>query len=430
MPPGCGKEEAEALVSRTPSLNRGPWLRAARLGWVMLALATVALFLLGALPYYWNMASVADSRVFLDLGYTVQEYALYTLLLNLVVLLAHNFIAAVIFWRKTDDWMALFVAYTLVANGAIIPLTVIYPSELSSALVRVLVNFIVSVGLASSISLLFLFPTGRFVPGWTRPFALAWIGFALVFPFIAGSVSDSPFSRQLPLIFVSVGWSAVGVYAQVYRYANVSGPTQRQQTKWAVLGLTAAVLGPFQYVVPVVLLPALGGPFVPNILFNRIGPEVFAYSVLFGVGVFTLFRVLTLLFPLSFTIAILRHRLWDIDILINRTLVYSAVTGTLLAVYFTSVVLLQRVFPSESQLAVVLSTLTIAGLFSPLRRGIQNTIDRRFYRRKYDAEQTLARFSSSLRDEVDMERLSATLLDVVQETMQPEQVSLWLMEGD
>jgi hypothetical protein len=134
--------------------------------------------------------------------------------------------------------------------------------------------------------------------------------------------------------------------------------------------------------------------------------------------------------PIAMGIAILRYRLYEIDLLINRTLVYGPLTITLVAIYFGGIVLLQRVFViftgQQSTLAVVASTLLIAAMFNPLRRSIQSFIDRRFYRRKYDARKTLEDFSGKLRDETDLEALSDDLVGVVKETMQPAPVSLWL----
>ena len=183
-----------------------------------------------------------------------------------------------------------------------------------------------------------------------------------------------------------------------------SGSVERQQIKWLALAAVA---------IPVW--------FLTNAPVQAAAPDLFLVLDTF---------VFSFLIPLAAGTAILRYRLYDIDVIINRTLVYAALTVALALVYFGSVVGLQYVFRAlgggESSLAIVASTLVIAALFGPLRRRIQAFIDRAFYRKKYDAKETLSGFGSRLRDETDLDRLGDDLVTVVRETVQPEYASLWL----
>jgi hypothetical protein len=200
----------------------------------------------------------------------------------------------------------------------------------------------------------------------------------------------------------------------IYRYRQLFTPIERQQTKWVLLGILIFFLG----------VPIWGYTFE----FSNPAPgQAKLFTLLIG---WTLTNVSSFVLPMAIAISILRYRLWDIDLIIRRTLIYGALTVTLAIVYFANVVLLQRSLPTQTQLATVLSTLAVAALFNPLRRRIQNNLDRLFYRRRYDAEKTLARFYSSVREEVDLEQLSDRLLSAVDETMQPAQVSLWLIQTD
>jgi hypothetical protein len=140
------------------------------------------------------------------------------------------------------------------------------------------------------------------------------------------------------------------------------------------------------------------------------------------------------LVPVALVVAILRYRLWDIDLIIRRTLSYAVLSAVLALAYFGTVLLLESVFRAltgqgQNSLVVVLSTLAIAALFGPVRGRVQATIDKRFFRKKYDAARTLAGFAAGARDETDLERLSANLIEVVNETMQPASAGLWLRKG-
>jgi hypothetical protein len=220
----------------------------------------------------------------------------------------------------------------------------------------------------------------------------------------------------LPSVLI-LGLYGTMVFGQLYRYWRVSGPVERQQTKWVAFGLTAGFTGALAPVLFIVAFPTLLRAGVPNVLYVLTEATVATFSLL--------------LIPLSILIAILRYHLWDIDLIINRTLVYGSLTAALALVYGGSVVVLQGVFRSltdhqGSDLAVVASTLAIAALFQPLRRSIQTFIDRRFYRTKYDARKTLEAFGARVRDEADLQKLSEALTEVVHETMKPSHVSLWL----
>ncbi len=192
----------------------------------------------------------------------------------------------------------------------------------------------------------------------------------------------------------------------VYNFRTVRDPVMRAQLHWIALGLGVGWGVGVSLMLLGIAVPALAPLTEP------------------------LFGWLTTLLPLSLAIAITRYRLFDIDVIINRALVYSAVSAVEVVIYLAGVVLLQGFFRTltgqESNLAIVIATLTAAACFQPARRRIQAGIDRRFYRRKYDAARTLAAFSVRLRDEVDLATLSDELVRVVDETMQPTHVSLWL----
>jgi hypothetical protein len=281
--------------------------------------------------------------------------------------------------------------------------------------------------------LMFLhFPDGKIYPPGAAPWIYRLLGIlmplaSLIFLSTA-SFSDSnrsvnPFflpalgkPAQLILLFGLLTLFPILVLdlvSPVLRYRKGSS-LERQQIKWlAVFGGSLAIY---------TLLGLIAYPLATGGQVMNIGNGYFAMCFYLIVGLFP---------PITIGVAVLRYRLYDIDIIIRRTLVYGALTATLVLVYFGCILLLQEFFQaltgqSQSQVVTVISTLVIAALFTPLRRRIQNDIDRRFYRKKYDAEQALEAFARTVRQQVDLDEISASLLAVVQETLQPERASLWL----
>ncbi len=227
-------------------------------------------------------------------------------------------------------------------------------------------------------------------------------------------------SRFLFTGLIEVAFYCSFMFSLLYRYRHVSTPVQRQQTRLVIFAffiiLVAASAANLEvdtipYYFPALALPAQVAQAITS-LTNWLLP---------------------VLAPLAIGIALLRYRLWTIDLIINWALVYSLLTGTLAVVYAGFILVLQTLlsgFTNGNTLALVASTLVIATLFLPCRRRIQAIIDRRFYRRKYDAARTIEAFSTTLRAEIDLNTLSEQLVAVVQETMQPTHVSLWLYRQD
>ncbi|MBO0782044.1 MAG: hypothetical protein J2P37_24760, partial [Ktedonobacteraceae bacterium] len=218
-----------------------------------------------------------------------------------------------------------------------------------------------------------------------------------------------------PLGFLMIPFLLAAVVAQVYRYRRISTFRERQQTKWVVFGFVLAILCFILSRLLVFVLP-------PAVLNSQV-----AGNLLGGGSV----ALALLLIPIFLGIAILRDRLFDIDLIINRTLVYGLLTSMLVMLYVCLTIGLESLIgliarQTSQPVSIVLSTLVIAALFQPLRHQVQNIIDRRFYRRKYDAQKTLAAFASTLHNEVHLQELSEHVLAVVNETMQPAHISLWL----
>jgi hypothetical protein len=309
-----------------------------------------------------------------------------------------------------------YAAYTLLAEPKSLP---------GGNVAGWMSNWVPTLALGLLPFFLLLFPTGRLPsPRW-RPVAvftaLVYFGLPVGYALVPGPLNtfpsvENPLGREgaageiVPGVDQASAWmvfvltSAVSLVSLVWRFYRSQGE-ERQQIKWVTYA--AALIAVYLFV------DSIFGEVLDPL--SPILSAIFFGSLWVAIGV-----------------AILRYRLYDIDILINRTLVYGALTVMLAFVYFGGVATTQAVFNAvtgqeqQPQLAVVMSTLIIAALFSPLRHRIQSFIDIRFYRRKYDARKTLEAYSAKLRDETDLDALSDDLVGVVRETMQPVHVSLWL----
>jgi len=397
---------------------RGRRLLLARVAWIALAAATLGVFVISVPVRYSHLSQPSTSvrAALAEVGLSPGGYALYNVGLDAAFVLVFAAVAVVVFWRRSDDPMALLVATMLVVWGPLNGLLVQAPEAIEGTyppvLDMVLSAVLPYVGYMAWMLFFYLFPSGRFIPNWTRWLALCWVLFS-------GSWIFTPFGPPSwpPVFFngvVLLLWGSFLV-AQVYRYARVSDAVQRQQTKWVVFGVVGAVVG----VLATIFTVGAAIDLPPE----EVGPKMLSMLLM---------DASVLLVPLSIGVAVLRSRLFDIDVVINRTLVYGALTALLTLLYFGGITATQATFQQLTgqeqlpQLAIVGSTLVIAALFNPLRHRVQAFVDRRFYRKKYDARKTLEAFSAKLRDETDLDRLGDEMVGVVRETMQPAHVGLWL----
>lgn len=396
-------------------------LTLARLAAVALSVLCLALLLASLPSRAATLAHPTDPAVragLTQLGLSPLAHAVYNLALELVCALGFFAMAALILWRSPASWMAALVALLLAAFGAGLTGTS-YALISDQPIWRVPPGAVQALGWGLLLVFAYLFPDGRFVPRWSRWLLPAWAVWVIAFFRYADAwVTGRPWAFAATFA-VWVAWLGTGLAAQVYRYRYAASAAQRQQTKWAVWGFAGALFGGLLATVQHILALTTGHVTPDSLLFEGVAVAVLNLSAL--------------LIPVSIAIAILRHNLYDIDQLINRTLVYGTLTLMLAAIYGCCVMVLQAllrgVTGQDSTLAIVGATLASTALFQPLRGRVQRGIDRRFYRRRYDAQRTLAQFAAVLRGETDLEALLVRLTGVVEHTMEPAHLSYWLAPG-
>lgn len=390
--------------------------------WWMVVAIYLLLFLLGLPLFYQQMSTLPPEFEFVGSYRTFpaaeirtelararvapQSMALLLLGLNFIFSSGYLVIGGMLYWHKRHQRIGWISSLLLIAFGCGSNIAIMgwypYPTYGEWA---ALLNGLIWNGI---VLFLIIFPDGRFVPRWTVLPVLLYVFFIIRSLVLGLGDWDTGFG-----LFVNLFGIVSAIVSQIYRYHRVATPEERQQIKWMLYGL--GVL--FVYVVVRVgllqtLVPKLGETFLQTVVDELLG------MLIFGV------------FPICIGIAILRYRLWEVDLLINRTLVYTGVTVMLALVYWGSVVLLQSLFVGggQSPLVIVLSTLAIAALFNPLRQRMQQMVDRRFYRRRYDAQQTLATFAASLRHEssANPAQITNSMIGAIEQTVQPAHVAVWL----
>ena len=415
--------------------KRSPWQIAAQLLWLVLVLLQVVVIILGlpelstaARQICTDTVTICQSRMQLmpeqAALWSLDAYARYVIITRTLARLVSFLLGLLLFAKKPTSRIAWITSLYLiigVETGISSALALAHSAWLP---VTLGLEFVVE----NCLVLFFLlFPNERFAPRWTRwfPWVYAPLSAAGVIFWqllVSGSLDPETTARVESMRMIQgvllLGLILVLVGIIIYRYRAVFTYPERQKTKWVIYAFS---LGYGIFVIYIFLNLALGWESLPR------PPWLYMIEDFFIVG------IIDYLIPIAITIAILQHRLFDIDLIIRKTLQYSALSVLLALAYFGGVVVLQGILrpltgAGNTPLVIVVTTLGIAALFNPLRRRVQEFIDHRFYRRKYDAEKMLQAFAQSVRNEMDLDTLTAELAHLAQETMQPTLFSVWIKD--
>ncbi len=414
-PPVIPVEQPEAHETRL----HGGWLLLARSAWIAVTVCTILHLAVGIPLAFAQLQTVCMAAGCLltpalvqglhASGLSVDFFALSIIALHLVFTLTSLAVGLVIFWRKSASGLALFVSLALVTFGEATFLGTFDRTAAGFFAWPLLVSFLLFFGNISPILFLYLFPDGRFVPRWTRLLAVVLL--------VAGVgrffFSDTPFYHWFsPFGFALFVLSlAVGVFAQVYRYWRVSRPVQRQQTKWIVFGISVAVVGSQ---VAQLVLPLLG---LPVVLLELVGNTIYYLSLL--------------LLPLTIGIAILRYHLWEINLLIKRTLVYGILTLSVVGIYILVVGSLSTLFQTRSNLLIsLIATGLVAVLFQPLRTRLQRSVNRLIYGERDDPYAVLSHLGHRLEVTLAPGAVLPTIVETVAQALKLPYVAMSMKRNE
>jgi signal transduction histidine kinase len=400
----------------------GGWLVLARAAFCAGVVLVLALFLV-SLPTYlaylqtvcvhqpcpYQQLTLNSARSFQALGISVGGYAVLTLTLTFVAALVWMVMAGVLVWRRSDDWMALLVAFMLVVGGADNSLYGGYTTGQGQWSVPAnLLGFLFSLALFVVFT---LFPSGHFVPRWIRWLIPAFLLNNFLYQVFTGWYVHLPGWASLLGLLDFVGSLLLLILAQIYRYWRVSTAVQRQQTKWILFSLAIGIVFFLGWSLLEKIFPSLNGSLYDpvNASLNDLG---------------------SLLFPIAFAIAIMRYRLWEIDVIINRTLVYGALTASIIGLYILVVGYLGALFRTGNDLLISLvATGLVAVLFQPLRELFQRAVNRLLFGQRDEPYTVITRLSQRLKGTLESEAVLSSIVETVAQALKlPYAAILWKEE--
>ncbi|GAB4400524.1 MAG: hypothetical protein OHK003_26150 [Anaerolineales bacterium] len=385
-------------------------------GWWIFAMLAAAFFLIETTLTYNDLTNPSQHLLqnLAALGWSVHSHAFFLTALRLLFGLTHFVIAGLIIYKRPNENIAVFVAFFLVLLGSIFwpPANQVASQPEFWKTPRYIAQFLNGIAF---LVFFFIFPDGKFTPRWTRTFTILVIPFIVGVYFLPQTILNPRTWDALPLFIFSITVITVMIHAPIHRYRNIASPTLRQQTKWIVFGISTAVLGYF-----LVALPAA---------FGFISLEVGTVYGLFAVTGMMLFF---LLIPLSIGVAILRFRLWDIDPIINRTLVYGALSSLTILFYVLTVGFFASYF-RNSQTNIIISFIAtgiIAILFEPLRQQLQRGVNRLMYGERDDPATVLTRLSQQINSALAPDSILQTIVETLSQTLKLPYAAISLLDKE
>jgi signal transduction histidine kinase len=398
-----GQPQVLAQESPVTEPLHGSWLMASRAVWCSFAGLALILFVAAVVARYDQLTSppTTVSIGLAQLGLTTHAYALYSIALSAIFASSCSAIGALIAWRKPTDAMALFISLFLLMLGALYgPNAAALEEAYPGAYFLIMLGYAFVIG--SQVLMLFLFPDGRFVPRWIRGPVITWVALLLLYMVLPGEPMAAGPGVLGGILLIS--GLATGVAAQIYRYVRVSTPVQRHQTRWVIFGVAVAALGFMLLLVTEAVVPSLTLSAGVRLLYDMARETGAAFSAM--------------LIPVTVGIAILRHHLWDIDIVINRSLVYGALTVSTVGIYALVVGGLGALFQGNGNALVsLLAAGLIAVLFAPLRDRLQRAVNRLLYGERDDPYEVLSRLGQRIGVALAPDAVLPAVVDSVREAL-------------